>query len=125
MASRVVGWGASPNFETSVAAFAANGRTADCLARIKRWLSLGDRVPEAAKSALVAIDTDYALEGDDEASYIRPGHVHGPTVADPHDSASLHFELPSLYGDGHHRLGLRLRALSALPPNGNRAFSAE
>lgn len=121
MAARVVGWSASPNFETSVGAFDENGRTPDCLSRIKRWLTLSDRVPDSVRSALVAVNTDYHLEGEDTATkaYIRPGHFHAPRVADPHDSRSLKFALPSVYGDDH-RLGLRLRALSAVPPNGNR-----
>ena len=120
MASRVVGWGASPNFETMLPAFGANGRTPDCLSRVKRWLSLGDRVPPAVKSVLTAVDTDYALEGDEATgrSFIRPGHLHAPRVADPLDQTSCKWELPSLYGHG--RLGVRLRALSAVPLAGNR-----
>jgi hypothetical protein len=105
MASRVVGWEASPNFETSVAAFAANGRTTDCLARIKRWLSLDrdGRVPASIKPALVAIDTDYELEGGEGAgqTYIRPGRLSAPRVADPQDQKSCKWDLPPpAFGSG-------------------------
>ena len=121
MASRAVGWSASPNFETQVTAFEGNGRTDDCLARIKSWLALEERVPAGVRAALTATGVDFALEASSGASaqfYVRPGKAHTAVIADPRDTTSLNFELSHVYGAGG-RLGVRVRALEAVAPPGN------
>ena len=119
MAARSIGWTASPNFETGIAAFDGNGRTPDCLARIKSWLSLGDRVSASAKVALTANDTDYRLEaGAAGLSFIRPGHAHAPRVADPQHGDSCKWKQPAVFS-GRGRVGVRLRALSAMAASGS------
>jgi hypothetical protein len=125
MASRAVGWDAAPNFETEVTAFQANGRTAECLALIKPWLSLGERVPESVKSQLHVVGVDYKLENSSDGKYyVRPGKAHAPAVADAAVPSTLRWTLPSAYpaatGDATgRRVGVRLRALSAVPKGGN------
>ena len=107
-----------------MAAFSGNGRTADCLARTKRWFSIGNHrgVPQSVKLALRAIDTDWRLEQAATmtgASYIRPGRVHPAHVADPEDSTTSTWTLIPRYRSEGRRLGVRLRALSAVVPAGN------
>jgi hypothetical protein len=107
-----------------MAAFDGNGRTADCLARARRWFSLSnERVPQSIKLALRAVDTDYALEGAATAAgarYVRPGRAHPAHVADPEDGATCTWALVPRYSAGAgRRLGVRLRALSAVAPAGN------
>ena len=122
MATRAVGWGASPNFETYTSALQANGRTTECLARMKPWLSLGERLGDSVKKTLTAIDVDYTLEASAENAseyFIRPGKAHEPTIADPLDTKSLSWTVANAFASSSH-IGVRLRALSSVPAAGNK-----
>ena len=115
-----MGWDASPNFETSTAGLIGNGRTSEGLGRMKPWLSLGKRLPDAVKVQLRQKDVDYSLEsssGNASELFIRPGTAHAATVADPLISESCAWSAPKRWGAG--RLGVRVRALSALPSADN------
>ena len=121
MAARAVGWDASPNFETSTSALNENGRTMEGLARMKPWLSLGERLSHAVKKTLTAIDVDYTLDPSAEnasAYYIRPGKAHEPAIADPLVTESLTWTVDPAFASKSH-IGVRLRALSSVPATEN------
>ena len=122
MASRAVGWGASPGIETSPEKLNANGRAMEGLRRMKPWLSLGERLSPEVKATLTAINVDYTLEAGAHAHagqyFIRPGRAHNPAVADPQVNRSLKWTVDNAFASSG-RMGVRLRALSALPAIGN------
>ena len=125
MASRAVGWDASPNFETQTNHLDGNGRTWECLERMKPWASLGRQIPAAVKTMLQSVNIDYAIETAGHAAdagqqqyYIRPGKAHDPTEADPTRPASCRWDISSAFavapGTQQRRIGVRVRALSAV-----------
>jgi hypothetical protein len=119
MAARVVAWDASPNFETSTAALAGNGRTSEAFARMRPWLSL--QLPDATKMTLRAVDTDFLLQTDTTTnqSWIVPAKTHVAHIADPADAASCTWHFNASYPPVvKSRLSVRIRALPSVDASG-------
>ena len=122
MASRSVGYNASPNLETSITTLMANGRTMEAFRRMKPWWSLN--LTDGVKKQLVEAGVGFRLEATSGEGVIIPVRVHPAHVSEPGLPETLHWDL-SQYFDRSTTRGVRIRALSCVKDSSVRNSSGD